>query len=82
MPRKFESLFDAIWKSNSTEAELRSAWSQLTPAEVRELQGDGDGAGKVEFDARVEHAPIHLAAASGKLPSVEFLLVSTRTTLE
>ena len=68
---KFECLESAVFKSDSTEAELSLAWSKLTAAELGELQG-----GKMEFNAQVEFAPLHWAAAHGNLKGVEFLLVS------
>ena len=71
MGKKFECLVGAVKKSDSTEAELSSAWSKLTAAELGELQG-----AKIEFNAHVEFAPLHQAAAYGNVRGVEFLLVS------
>ena len=63
-PKRYECLKDALSKSHSTEAEMRAAWAKLTEAEARELGGgeDGEEMGKVEFDKKVEFAPLHWAA--------------------
>ena len=51
---------------------MRSAWSELSPVEANELQGDE----KLEFDQKVEFAPLHWAAFHGNLAGVTYLLVN------
>ena len=77
VPQKFECLRDAVCKPHSTEAELTAAWSKLTEAETKELLGEEDGTqrGKMEFDERVEYAPLHGATYFGNTRAVQFLLV-------